>query len=71
MRAIGASNYTRRAAGRGARRSAEGKGLPRYESLQPHYNLVDARRYEGALEPLCLQRARSASSPTTRWPAAS
>ena len=28
-------------------------GLPRYESLQPHYNLVERPAYEGALEDLC------------------
>ena len=28
--------------------------LPRYESLQPHYNLVERSVYETELEPLCL-----------------
>jgi aryl-alcohol dehydrogenase-like predicted oxidoreductase len=27
--------------------------LPRYESLQPHYNLVERAIYEDELEPLC------------------
>ena len=34
--------------------SAE-KGLPRYQSLQPHYNLVERADFEGALENLCLK----------------
>ena len=52
VRAIGASNYT-------AARLAEALevsrklGLPRYESLQPHYNLVERADYEAELEPLC------------------
>jgi len=34
--------------------SAE-KGLPRYESLQPHYSLVERAEFEGSLEDLCLK----------------
>ena len=34
--------------------SAE-KGLPRYESLQPHYNLYQRADYERELEPLVLK----------------
>ena len=55
VRAIGASNYT-------APRLAEALdvserlGLPRYESLQPLYNLYDRAVFEDALEPLCLAR---------------
>lgn len=51
VRVIGASNY-------GAERFAEAlriskeHGLPRYESLQPEYNLVNRAGYEHALEPL-------------------
>jgi len=30
-------------------------GLPRYESLQPNYNLYDRAEYEAELEPLCLK----------------
>jgi aryl-alcohol dehydrogenase-like predicted oxidoreductase len=54
VRAIGASNY-------GAPRLAEALatserlGLPRYETLQPKYNLVDRAAYEADLQPLCLQ----------------
>src|ERR1700756_2425272 len=53
VRAIGASNYS-------AKRLAEGlqiskkKGLPRYESLQPLYNLYDRADFETDLAPVCL-----------------
>jgi aryl-alcohol dehydrogenase-like predicted oxidoreductase len=30
-------------------------GLPRYESLQPEYNLFDRSGYEAELEPLCQE----------------
>lgn len=51
VRAIGASNYS---ADRFAEALAASKqhGLPRYESLQPEYNLVNRKGYELALEPL-------------------
>ena len=51
VRAIGASNH-------GAARLAQALAvsarlnLPRYESLQPHYNLMERARYEAELEPL-------------------
>jgi aryl-alcohol dehydrogenase-like predicted oxidoreductase len=53
VRAIGASNFTaeRLAA---ALEASERHGYPRYESLQPHYNLYERARYEGALEPVCV-----------------
>jgi aryl-alcohol dehydrogenase-like predicted oxidoreductase len=52
VRAIGASNFTapRLAEALAASRA---HGLPRYESLQPLYNLYDRAVYEDALEPLC------------------
>jgi aryl-alcohol dehydrogenase-like predicted oxidoreductase len=55
VRAIGASNYTaeRLAA---AFAATERHGYPRYESLQPHYNLYERAGYEAALEPLCLEK---------------
>jgi aryl-alcohol dehydrogenase-like predicted oxidoreductase len=51
VRVIGASNY---AADRFADALAVSKqhGLPRYESLQPEYNLVSRSGYEKELEPL-------------------
>jgi len=55
VRAIGASNYT---AARLAEALAisERKGIPRYESLQPEYNLFDRAGYEASLEPLCREK---------------
>jgi len=54
VRAIGASNYT------GARLAAAvdisaKRGLPKYQCLQPHYNLIERAGYEKDLEPLCLK----------------
>src|SRR5882757_2158839 len=55
VRAIGASNFT-------AARLAEAlevsrkNGLPRYEVLQPHYNLYARSDYESSLEPLCVEQ---------------
>jgi aryl-alcohol dehydrogenase-like predicted oxidoreductase len=54
IRVLGASNFT-------ADRLAESlavsraKGYPRYESLQPNYNLYDRADYESQLEPLCVK----------------
>jgi aryl-alcohol dehydrogenase-like predicted oxidoreductase len=55
VRAIGASNYT---AGRLALAldTSERLNLPRYESLQPLYNLVERAAYEDELEPICAER---------------
>jgi len=52
IRAIGASNYS---ADRFAEalQVSEQYGLPRYESLQPEYNLVSRAGYEKGLEPIC------------------
>ena len=55
VRAIGASNFTAERLG-AALDVAERDGLPRYESLQPHYNLMERALFEPALEPLCTQR---------------
>ena len=51
VRAIGASNYQAERFADALRVSAE-HGLPRYESLQPEYNLVRRAGYERELEPL-------------------
>lgn len=51
VRAIGASNFTATRLSEGLRASAG--GLPRYEVLQPEYNLV-SREFETELQPLCL-----------------
>lgn len=54
VRAIGASNYTgpRLAL---ALETSRRLGVPRYESLQPHYNLVEREPYESELEPVCVE----------------
>lgn len=51
VRAIGASNYTADRLGQ-ALRCSESQGLPRYQALQPEYNLYDRAGYETGLEPL-------------------
>ncbi|WP_218510700.1 aldo/keto reductase [Variovorax sp. dw_308] len=55
VRAIGASNYTAPRLAE-ALDVAERNSLPRYESLQPLYNLYDRAVFEEALEPLCIER---------------
>jgi aryl-alcohol dehydrogenase-like predicted oxidoreductase len=55
VRAIGASNFSAPRLAQ-ALDVAEQLGLPRYESLQPLYNLCDRAVFEKDLEPLCLQR---------------
>jgi aryl-alcohol dehydrogenase-like predicted oxidoreductase len=55
VRTIGASNYS------AARLSqaldlAHSQNLPRYESLQPQYNLYDRADFENELAPLCMKR---------------
>ncbi|RYE90886.1 MAG: aldo/keto reductase, partial [Oxalobacteraceae bacterium] len=55
VRAIGASNYSA-ARLRDALDISEQYTLPRYESLQPEYNLYDRAGYEAELEPLVRER---------------
>jgi aryl-alcohol dehydrogenase-like predicted oxidoreductase len=55
VRTIGASNFTAERLGE-ALRLADGTGLPRYESLQPEYNLYARQGYEETLEPLCREQ---------------
>jgi len=54
VRAIGASNYTgpRLAL---ALETSRRLGVPRYESLQPLYNLLEREPYESELEPVCRE----------------
>ena len=54
VRDIGASNFS---AGRLAEslRISTDNGLPRYQSLQPQYSLVERAEFEGPLEALCLK----------------
>ena len=55
VRVIGASNYNAPRLAQ-ALDTSEKLGLPRYESLQPLYNLYDRAVFEEALAPLCLAR---------------
>jgi len=55
VRAIGASNYTAPRFAEALEASRE-HGLPRFEVLQPLYNLYARADYETALEPLCRQQ---------------
>jgi aryl-alcohol dehydrogenase-like predicted oxidoreductase len=52
VRAIGASNFSAARLQEALDVSAR-HGLPRYECLQPRFNLYDRADYEGALEQLC------------------
>jgi aryl-alcohol dehydrogenase-like predicted oxidoreductase len=52
VRCIGASNYTAPRLAEALRISAD-RGLPRYECLQPCYNLYDRATFEGELDELC------------------
>ncbi|MGD1093488.1 MAG: aldo/keto reductase [Bryobacteraceae bacterium] len=58
VRVIGASNYTAERLAEALKVSQE-HGLPRYQCLQPLYNLYDRASYEAALEPLCLKEKLS------------
>ena len=54
VRAIGASNYSAKRLGEALQVSKK-KGLPRYEGLQPLYNLYDRAECETESAPLCLR----------------
>ena len=54
VREIGASNFTAERLGESLAISTA-KGLPRYQSLQPLYSLVERQEFEGLLEELCLR----------------
>lgn len=51
--AIGASNHSAEQLGQALKASAA-NGLPRYEALQPQYNLYDRDGYDGALRDLAI-----------------
>ena len=53
VRAIGASNFSA-ARLRSALDASARRGLPRYETLQPRYNLYDRADFEGGLQQLCV-----------------
>ena len=52
VRAIGASNFKPQTL-REALAVSQRLGLPRYETLQPHYNLCERTGFEAELQPLC------------------
>lgn len=54
VRAIGASNFTAPRLAQALAASAT-LGLPRYETLQPGYNLVDRAGFEAELQALCVR----------------
>lgn len=54
VRAIGASNYKADRLS-GALQVSREKGYPRYETLQPHYNLCERAEYEADLEGVCRE----------------
>jgi aryl-alcohol dehydrogenase-like predicted oxidoreductase len=54
VRAIGASNYSADRLSKALQVSQE-RELPRYQSLQPLYNLYDRADFEKQLEPVCLK----------------
>jgi aryl-alcohol dehydrogenase-like predicted oxidoreductase len=55
VRVIGASNYSGKRLAEALKVSDE-KKLPRYQCLQPHYNLCERADFEQDLEPLCLKQ---------------
>ncbi|ANR79381.1 alcohol dehydrogenase [Kosakonia sacchari] len=54
IRAIGASNLNAEQLGESLK-VADAKGLPRYQVLQPEYNLYDRSSFEGALQDLTIR----------------
>src|SRR5580765_3315627 len=54
VRVIGCSNFTAERT-RESLAASHKNGWPRYESLQPNYNLYERATYEATLEPLALQ----------------
>jgi aryl-alcohol dehydrogenase-like predicted oxidoreductase len=55
VRAIGASNFSAKRLAE-ALQVSEQNGYPRYQSLQPLFNLYDRADYEKELEPLCREK---------------
>jgi aryl-alcohol dehydrogenase-like predicted oxidoreductase len=55
IRAIGASNYDAGGLSR-ALQVSDQHGYPRYQSLQPLYNLYDREDFETQLEPICREQ---------------
>jgi aryl-alcohol dehydrogenase-like predicted oxidoreductase len=55
VKAIGASNLSAERLVESLQYS-EAHGLPRYEALQPEYNLYNRRKYEQEYEPICIEK---------------
>ena len=55
VRVIGASNFSAERLAQSLQVS-DSHSYPRYESLQPHYNLYERSEYESKLEPLCREK---------------
>lgn len=53
VRAVGVSNVDAAQLGE-ALATARDEGLPRYQVMQPEYNLYDRAKFEGALQDLCV-----------------
>ena len=68
VRAIGASNYTSVRLSE-ALIASERHNLPRYESVQPEYNLYKREGFESGLQSLVRAQDMGVIT-TTRWPAA-
>ena len=73
VRAIGASNMSAERLA-SALAASDRTGLPRYATLQPHYNLYERQSFEGPLSDLCIReglgvipysRSRPGSSPAS------
>jgi len=65
---IGASNYDAERLAEAADISRD-NGLPEYQCLQPHYNLLERRLFEGPVENECLRQGIGVL--TILWPPAS
>lgn len=55
VRVIGASNF-HAARLKSANEAARAAGLPRYDALQPEYNLVSREKFEGELQDYCAEQ---------------
>jgi aryl-alcohol dehydrogenase-like predicted oxidoreductase len=55
VRVLGASNF-HAARLKSANEKARAAGLPRYDALQPEYNLVSRHKFEGELQDYCVEQ---------------
>jgi aryl-alcohol dehydrogenase-like predicted oxidoreductase len=54
VRVLGASNFSGERL-RSALHLSETRGLPRYQTLQPHYNLYERASFESDAQPVCVE----------------